>query len=454
MNSIKFLGASGTVTGSCYRLMDDKTGRGLLIDMGMFQGVEEIVKMNYESLKFDATQLDGVLLTHAHLDHCGRLPLLVHAGYKGKIYMTEATRALTELTLRDTAKIAQDYKDGPPLFNDIDVDVILSQVQIVYYHQEFRVGKYKVEYIDAGHILGSASIIITDPTAPEGARTFVFSGDIGNYPEVLVKPTEFPPEADVVVMESTYGDRPHEEGDPVELLQNEINTIEENNGTLLIPAFALEKTQELIHLLGHLKKDQKIRYETPVFVDSPMAIRATMIYKEYEDLYGPELFEHARKSDPFYFPGLSLVLKGNKSKRIKQVEGPKVIIAGGGMMTGGRILQHASLYLSKKSTRLLFSGYQGEDTLGREIEEGADTILIKERPIAVNANIGKLNGMSSHADQAKLLGWLGKIKGVKKVFITHGEDTSRVALKAKIEEELGITNINMPAMNQQFDLES
>ncbi|MEO6508927.1 MAG: MBL fold metallo-hydrolase, partial [Patescibacteria group bacterium] len=443
----------GTVTGSSYRLTDTQTGRGVLIDLGMFQGTEEITKMNYWAYAVDASQLDGVLLTHAHLDHCGRLPILIQMGYRGKIYMTEATRMLTELTLRDAAKIAKDNTDAPPLFNDSDVDAILSQVKIVYYHQEFQVGKFKVQYIDAGHILGSASIIITDPTAPIGFQTHVFSGDIGNYPEDLVRPTEFPTAADVVVMESTYGDRDHEPGDPIELLQKEINTIEETGGTLLIPAFALEKTQQLIHNLGHLKKDNKIKYETPVFVDSPMAIRATDIYKQFEDLYSEELADHAKKSNPFYFPGLQMVLKGNKSKKIKMIEGPKVIVAGGGMMTGGRIIQHAATYLSNKSSRLLFSGYQGEETLGREIEEGADTVLIKERPVAVNATIGKLNGMSSHADQPKLIEWLEHIKGVSKVFITHGEDTSRIGLKSKIQDVLNITDITMPKMNEEHKVE-
>lgn len=360
---------------------------------------------------------------------------------------------LTELTLRDAAKIAKDSTDAPPLYSDIDVDVLLSQIQVVYYHQEFRVGKYNVQYIDAGHILGSASIIITDPTAPTGQQIFVFSGDIGNYPEDLVKPTEFPEKADIVTMESTYGDHSHTPGDPVQILQSEINIIEQTNGTLLIPAFALEKTQELIHLIGHLKKDRKIKYETPIFVDSPMAIRATEIYKNFEELYGSELFEHAKKSDPFYFPGLQMVLKGNKSKKIKQIEGPKVIIAGGGMMTGGRIIQHASTYLSKKTTRLLFSGYQGEETLGREIEEGADTVLIKQLPIAINATVGKINGLSSHADQPRLIEWLQHIKDVKKVFITHGEDEPRAALKSRIQDELQLSDITLPKMNEEHKVE-
>ncbi len=452
MNKIKFLGASGTVTGSCYRLSDDQTGRGILIDMGMFQGVQEITKMNYLSLQFDATKLDGVLLTHAHLDHCGRLPLLVQAGYTGKIYMTEATRRLTELTLRDTAKIAQEGKDGPPLYSDIEVDIILAQVKIVYYHQEFQVGKYKIMYIDAGHILGSASIVITDIEAQEGSNRYVFSGDIGNFPEALVKPTEFPEAADVVVMESTYGDRAHEPGDPGEILQQEINIVENTNGTLIIPAFALEKTQELIHLLGHLKKDGKIKYETPIFIDSPMAIRATLIYKQFEELYSQELYEHAKKTDPFSFPGMTMILKANKSKKIKQIEGPKVIVAGGGMMTGGRILQHASNYLSNKSSRLLFTGYQGDETLGREIEEGALSVLINERPVSIRANVRKLEGMSSHADQGKLLEWVGNIKGVKKVFLAHGEDTSRKTLQLKIKESLNLQDVNNPALNEEFSV--
>lgn len=448
MNKIKFLGAAGTVTGSNYFLYDDSTGRGILIDMGMFQGVEEITKMNYFSLAFDPTKVDGVILTHAHLDHNGRLPLLALTPFTGKIYATEATRALTELTLYDTAKIAREENETAPLYTDREVDYILGKFQIVYYHQKFKVGKYEVEYIDAGHILGSASVIIKDPTAPQGNNTFVFSGDIGNYPEELVKPTEFPENADTVVMESTYGDRAHEEGDPAQILQEEINTIEKSGATLLMPAFSLEKTQDLIHTLSHLKKDGKIKHDTPVFVDGPMAIRATLIYKQFEELYSEELFNHSKKADPFYFPGLQMVLKASKSKKISKIEGPKVIIAGGGMMTGGRILQHAITYLSDPTTRLLITGYQGEETLGREIEEGANNVLINERTVKVNASVRKLNGFSSHADQKKLINWLKSIKGVKKVCLSHGEDPSRTVLKEKIQNELEIQDVHLPHLNE------
>ena len=451
MNIIKFLGAAGTVTGSCYMLYDDETGRGILIDMGMFQGLDDIVKLNYNQLAFDATKLDGVLLTHAHLDHCGRLPILARAGFNGKIFMTEATRMLAELTLFDTAKIAREDTVSP-IYTDVDVETILSQTQIVYYHQKFRVSKYEIEYIDAGHILGSASIIITDPSAPEGNNVFVFSGDIGNYPEDLVKQTEFPDHADVVVMESTYGDRVHTEGVPMDILQEEVNTIENTRSTLLIPAFSLEKTQELLHLFYHLKKDGKVAFGTPVYVDSPMAIRATLIYKQFSELYNDELAGHAKSSDPFAFPGLSMVLKASKSKKIKQTNGAKVIIAGGGMMTGGRILQHARDYISQSDSRLLITGYQGENTLGREIEEGAENILIRDQEVKVRANIRKMNGMSSHADKTRLINWLHTIKNVKKVFLAHGEDTSRTALKTKIQTDLDIQDVNLPQLNEVFEL--
>jgi metallo-beta-lactamase family protein len=355
--------------------------------------------------------------------------------------------------LFDTAKIAREENEASPIFTDVEVDAILKKFKIVYYHQKFQVGKYQVEYIDAGHILGSASIVITDPSAPKGNNTFVFSGDIGNFPEDIVKPTEYPEHADVVVMESTYGDRTHTPGDPYEILQDEVNTIEATMGTLLIPAFSLEKTQELLHMFSHLKKDGKIRYETPVFVDSPMAIRATLIYKQFEELYCEEMSDHAKKSDPFYFPGIQMVLKGAKSKKIKKIEGPKVIVAGGGMMTGGRILQHAIHYLGNQSTRLLFTGYQGEDTLGREIEEGASEVLINEKEVRIRAAIRKLNGLSSHADQPRLVEWLKEIKDVKKVFLAHGEDGPRTALKDKIQNELEIQDIHLPHLNEEFTTE-
>ncbi len=225
MNKIKFLGASGTVTGSCYFLYDE-SDRGIIIDMGMYQGGKELQDKNFEPFDIDFRQVDGVILTHAHLDHCGRLPLLYRGGFRGKIYMTKGTKKLTELTLFDAARIARNETlERGPIYTEDDVRELLNQMQVVQYHKEFKIGDYALTMVDAGHLLGSASLIIND-----GQQTIAFSGDIGNYPQDILKQTEFISHADVVVMESTYGDREHEDGEPADILASEINEIEKQMG--------------------------------------------------------------------------------------------------------------------------------------------------------------------------------------------------------------------------------
>ncbi|HLL61214.1 MAG TPA: MBL fold metallo-hydrolase [Candidatus Nitrosocosmicus sp.] len=447
MNKIKFLGASGMVTGSCY-FLSDESDRGIIIDMGMFQGTKEEVEQNFEDLDVDFRQVDGVILTHAHLDHCGRLPLLYRGGYTGKIYMTKATRKLTELTLRDAAKIAREETiEHPPLYTEDDVRALLNQMTSVAYHKEFKIGDYSITLVDAGHLLGSASVIIRDID-----QTIVFSGDIGNYPSNILKKTELIGSADVVVMETTYGDREHGDEDASDVLASEINEIERTGGTLLIPAFSLERTQELLHRLNHLKSEDRIKESTAVFVDGPMAIRATRIYKQFRNLYNDEMFRHARQEDPYSFPGMKMTERSRESRDISDYLGPKVIIAGSGMMTGGRILRHAQEHLPNPKTRLLIVGYQGEETLGREIEEGAKEVYINDELVQINATINKTGSMSTHAGQSQLLEWLKNIEGVKKVFLTHGDEEPRKAFRELIMKELKMNNVELPLVNQEFSL--
>lgn len=445
MNSIKFLGASGTVTGSNFLLKPDN-GKGIIVDMGMFQGPHEVADLNYLPLEFSARDVSAVVVTHAHLDHVGRLPLLVKAGFTGPLYMTEATRVLTELTLLDAAHITAEDEVHPPLYTESDVLRILSQMEIVKYGETFDAGPYKVTLRDAGHILGSATAEIYDPKDPHFKR-IVFSGDLGNSPEDIVRPTEMIDKADIVVMESTYGDRTHANEDPYQIMQEEINAIEESGGTLLIPSFSLERCQEILHIIDHLKWDKRVSDETLVYLDSPMAIRATRVYKQFRNLYGGEMARHAKTDDPFNFPGLFMVEHARESRKIADTKGPKVIIAGSGMMTGGRILGHAKHYLPMASTRLLFVGFQAEETLGREILEGARNIVIDQTEIKINAQIRKSSGMSAHADQPQLINWLKHIKGVNKVFLVHGEELQRQALSQIIQSQLNIKNVILPAMN-------
>lgn len=446
MKKIAFLGAAGEVTGSCY-IVTAQDDTQVMVDYGLFQGSKEVADLNYQKPHFDPSRVKGVVLTHAHLDHCGRLPMLVYGGFKGKIYMTAPTFSLIEVILNDAAKVAEEKVDVPPLYGADEVRKTLSMVEVVEYEKEIVFGTFAVKFIDAGHILGSASVEIVDRA--DGKKA-IFSGDLGNTPEDIIKPTVFSDSADIVVMETTYGDKVHPDEDPTQILQEEINKVEAESGVLMIPAFSLERTQELLHKINHLKKDGKIRMDTPVFMDSPMGIRATEIFKQFREFYNEELQSHT--DDPFGFEGLAVTIEARDSKEIIKAMEPKVIIAGSGMMSGGRILHHAANYLSNKTTRLLFVGYQAEETLGRKILQGAKNVVISDRNVTVKASIREIKTMSSHADQKKLLNWLGHIKGVKKVFLVHSDVEQRITFQKKIQETLGLTDITLPLNGQEIEV--
>lgn len=449
MSSIYFYGAAGEVTGSSFLLTGETTR--LLIDLGMYQGTADVEVHNRDPLLFSPSKLTSVALTHAHLDHCGRLPLLTKNGYRGKFYMTDATAALVELTLMDSAKIAAEDNEDDPLYTLEDVERVLYQIRTVAYDAPFEVGEFTLTMRDAGHILGSASIEVAMDT-PDGRKVVVFSGDLGNSPEDIVKPTEVIKQADAVVMESTYGDRLHPKENASDIIMREMNEIERTGGVLLIPAFSVDRTQEILHKINHLKQEGKVQEDTPVFLDSPMAIRATRIYEQYRNLYGKEMSAHATHGDPFDFPGLFVTERAAESRKISEHKGAKVIIAGNGMMMGGRILGHAKQFLPLDTTRLLIVGYQGEETLGREILEGAKLVTIKGAQVPVNATIANASSMSAHADQNQLMAWLSNIRGLKAVFLVHGEDPSRHAIAEKISRELGIGRIEIPHLNERKPL--
>ncbi len=444
MKQIQFLGAAGEVTGSSYLLTIDN--HSILIDFGMFQGAGNFHQFNFTLPTFDGRNLTAVILTHAHFDHCGRLPLLKKIGFNGKIYTTPATKRITKIALLDSATVMSEDKREVPLYTGADVESIVSQIETVEYDEMIHIGEFTAVFRNAGHILGSASIEITDKTSQE---TIVFSGDLGNSPEDLVQPTEIITHADIVVMESTYGDSLHPAEEVLAVLQQEINTVESSSGTLLIPAFSIERTQEILHKIGHLKQSGKIMDATPVFLDSPMAIEVTEIYKEFSNLYNLEM---KKESHPFDFPGLRLTRTVEESKSIFLVNQAKVIIAGSGMMSGGRIIHHLKKYIPQSATRVLVVGYQAIGTLGREIVDGAKQINIHSENIPVHATITELKSLSSHADQAKLITWLKQIQGVQTVYLVHGENRQRETLAEKIKATLGIQNVILPAKDQIYTL--
>lgn len=447
---IKFLGAAGTVTGSSYVLTSD-SGQSILIDLGMFQGPPEIEKLNYELFDFDVSKLSGIILTHAHLDHCGRLPIVMSKGFKGNIYMTPPTKDLTELSLMDSAKIAKEDKNKI-LYNTKNVIDLVKQFVVMDYHKEIHIGDFMITFYDAGHILGAASLEITDKKSNSEIRKIVFSGDIGNYPAYLEEKTEFFSGADAVVMETTYGDRLHSEENPIDAIQSEINTVEVNGGTLLIPSFSLDRAQELLHIIMHLKKEGKVLTETPVILDSPMAEKATKIYVNYPKYFNPHIEAEYKRGEMFDFAGLEVTKDWRQSQALHNRPEAKVIIAGAGMMTGGRIVGHAQYYFPFKETRLMIVGYQGEGSLGRELLNGKTEVIIKGQKILVNGSVHDTQGLSSHADQGQLIEWLKTIKGVKKLFLTHGDDHSRDNFKEMVEKELGITDITLPKLGDEIIL--
>ena len=440
MMRLKFLGAAGMVTGSCYFLQG--VSGSLVVDMGMFQGLNSR-ELNTKWPEIDVSNLKGGLVTHAHLDHGGRLPLLVKMGYKGKVYMTAATRDLVELSLHDTVKISRE-SHGDKLFGEEEVMQLLSQVEILEIGETKVLDEFKVSFLRAGHILGAVSVLVEAQK-----KRIVFSGDLGTGESPLIKPPEPPEKADVVVLESTYGDRLHENEDEEKILKEEIKQISESNGVLLLPVFSIQRSQRVLHLLDHIQKKGGLPGGMKVYFDSPMAIEATKIFGKYRQYYGGEMANHSKKDDPFEFPGLVVTRDAWEKKIIRKDKGAKIIVAGSGMMSGGRMMGHAKEYLSKKNTRLLIVGYQAVGTLGRKIVNGDKLVNIDGVDVDVKAGIRQIHSMSAHADQEQLLLWLSKIKGVEKVILTHGEDEPRQVLGEKVKTMFGV-GVEKPLLNEDI----
>ncbi len=419
-----------------------------MIDCGMFQGKFEETSWNAQKLDIDFEKLSAVVLTHAHLDHCGRLPTLVKYGFRGPVFMTEATKAWTELVLRDAAKIASE-DENKALYTEDDVDTILGQVELVAYDTPFVIGDFRLTMIDAGHILGSASILVEETKTK---KKVAFSGDLGNTPEPLLSPTHWVNSADIAVMESTYGDEIHGTRQEIDQLMEIVGQAQMEGGTVLIPSFSLQRSQELLYIFDQLKKEGKVSNDLPVFLDSPMAIKATEIFKDFPSLYSKPVQTQAKSDDPFDFPNLFLCDTMEKSRQIKNYLGAKVIIAGSGMMGGGRIIHHASNFLGDPKTQLVFVGFQAEGTLGRQIQDGKKTLNIMGNQVMVRAQLREIKTMSSHADQGQLLTWLKKIEGLKEVYLVHGEELPRLVLTEKIKLEIPGTKVILPTINQEIEL--
>lgn len=438
-NQIKlsFFGATRIVTGSNYLLETDKTK--ILVDCGIFQGTRHIEEKNYEDFPYNPKEIDFLLITHAHLDHIGRVPKLYKDGFRGKILATKPTKDFACETLLDSQDILEKEAKNlkkEPLYQITDIEESLKLTEGVDYGQKINLSKgISCQFRDAGHILGSAIIELWVEK-----KKIVFSGDLGNPPVPLLKPTEFIDEADYVLIESTYGDRNHEaKKHRQDILENVIENTVTKGGTLMIPAFALERTQELLYELNELVENNRIP-RIPVFVDSPLAIKSLEVYKKYPEYYNKKAIYLIKSGDDlFKFPGLTFTKTVEESKQINNVKPPKIIIAGSGMSTGGRILHHEIRYLPDPNSCLLIISYQVAGSLGRRILDSEKEVKIFNEMVPVRARIEAIGAYSAHADQQELYNWLARFKSPsKRVFVIHGEEGPALALVQLIKDHLGI----------------
>jgi metallo-beta-lactamase family protein len=445
MNEVTFLGAAGVVTGSCTHLALE--GRALLVDCGMYQGGDDLNRRNRAPFAFDAAKLDGVLLTHGHLDHSGLLPRLVAAGFRGPIFCSTASRAVTALILQDAGEIQEEearfarrerysrHRDPRPLYTLEDARRAIQVLRPIAFDkaQELFPG-ISVRFRRAGHLLGAASIEVTTTARGGPARTWCFSGDVGRY-DVPILHDPQPPMAEpaALVLESTYGDRAHSKQDPLDGLRAAVRRVFDRGGVLVIPSFALGRAQDLLYYLSRLA-DEGVLAARQIALDSPMALDATRLYDVAHSEHDEEMEELERANeDPLARGAFMPIRTVNESKALNAHRGPLVIVASSGMATGGRVVHHLKQRLPDPRNAVLFPGFQAAGTRGRALVEGADVVAIHGRQVEVRAEIIALPGLSAHADRQELLRWCQALPAPPdRIFLNHGEDPARKALAAAI----------------------
>jgi metallo-beta-lactamase family protein len=437
---LSFYGGAGKVTGSNFLVQNEK-GK-VLIDCGIEQGGDFVEKEMYGPFPYDVHAVDALVVTHAHLDHVGRIPKLVKDGFKGKIYMTPPTRDLAELIMRDSVNILRseaERRQITPLYEEQDVDHAVAQIETLDYHTEREVAPGLSVYLrNTGHILGSASVRVTDADG----TTLVLTGDIGNTPSPLLPDWEPVPDADALVMESVYGDRLHPpQKDRVNTLRDTLKRAIERGGTILIPAFSLERTQLMLYELSNLFQARELP-QIPVYLDSPLAIHVTEIYEKWGPTYFKQEAEDEikREGSIFEFPFLKQTLDPKDSMAIGKEGNPKIIIAGAGMSHGGRIGRWEAEYLPHPSTTLIIVGYQAPGTPGRRMMQGASSVRLGGNEIQIRAKVENLEGWSAHADRDELLRFAEaalKDKRPKAIFTAIGEPSAERFLAQRIHDYLG-----------------
>ncbi|MBI3671740.1 MBL fold metallo-hydrolase [Candidatus Azambacteria bacterium] len=457
MIKIKFCGGvAGSVTGACY-LIETKSTK-VIVDCGMFQGSKFSEFSNSDPFAFNPSEVEAMILTHAHIDHCGRVPKLVRDGFKGKIYGTSPTLDFAHTLLNDSEHVIKEEarREGlQPFYTIKDVEKAFEMAAPKNYDEEVVVSSDVRFFLrNAGHILGSSIIELFVKNGSDKEIKIVFSGDLGNYPAPVIGETRFIDDADYILIESAYGDRFHEDNKKrKDLLEDVIEETVNKGGTLMIPAFATERTQELLYEMNELVEHGRIA-RMPIFLDSPLAIKITDIYKRHEDYFDKKT-QHliASGDDVFNFPGLKFTPSVEESKAIGRHEGPKIIIAGSGMSNGGRIIYHEAKYLSDPRNTLLIIGFQVKGSLGRKLLDGEKEVRILGQNIQVKAKVVHIGGYSAHADQKQIIEWLSPMRHTaKKVFVVQGEHTAAEALIQRIKDELAM-DAQMPDMNQEVFLE-
>ena len=448
---LTFLGAAGTVTGSKYLI--EAGGLRILVDCGLFQGYKNLRLLNWQPLPFSPKEIDAVVLTHAHLDHSGALPLLVQEGYRGPIYATRATTELCGLLLPDSghlqeadANFANRHKSSKhdpalPLYTEDDAQRSLKLFKPIDFDEPLTLGSLQLRLRGAGHILGASSVELR-----QGDRSLLMSGDLGRPDDLMMKPPVPIEHGDTLVIESTYGDRTHDDSDHAGELADVIRRTAARGGMVIVPAFAVGRTQALLYQIWLLKKSKKIP-DLPVFLDSPMAIDTTSIYQRHAN-------EHRLSADDCRQMGsvARFCRTADQSRELNQLTYPAIIISASGMATGGRILHHLKNHLGDHRCSVVFAGFQAGGTRGARLVEGERSIRIFGQDVAVNAEIVSLPGMSAHADASQIMDWLRTAKRPPQhVYITHGEQDASDALRRRIQRELG-WHASVPMMCDRVDV--
>lgn len=450
---ITFCGGTEGVTGANFLLESETDGKPfrMLVDCGLFQGTNKEEQMNLDPFPYDPKTIDAVFITHAHMDHIGRLPILVKQGYTGPVYSTPPTQDISVVSFQDAIGLMErdshdknDKGDGhnnknhpekPPLYSQKEVTILMNQWKTFGYHEPIKFGEFSVVFRDSGHILGSAMVEFT-----YGSKKIVFTGDLGNSPAPLLKDTEAVTDADYLIMESVYGDRNHEgKEERRDKLEDVIEETMRKGGVLLIPAFSIERTQELLYEIENMMENSRIPI-VPVFLDSPMAIKVTEIYKKYSDYLNKETNSVIKGGDGiFHFAQFKETMSTDESKAIDMSNTRKIIMAGSGMSNGGRIIHHERKYLPDAKNTILMAGYQSVGSLGRLIQDGTRVIKILGEDIPVNAKVTSISGYSAHKDSDGLFEFVHQTADrVKKVFVVMGEPRSSLFLVQRLRDYLGI----------------